>query len=101
MGELITANNGLLPEADKQIAELESLIKKLKEQEEKIKELILQEMEAKGIIKVDTEHLTITYIAETDRETFDTKTFRKDEPEMYDMYVKISKVKPQIRVKLK
>ena len=82
------------------LSTLERMAKMLKAEQDALKEAILNEMEARGLIKVDAEDLTITYIAATDRETFDSKSFRKDHPEEYDRYVKISQVKPSIRVKI-
>ena len=38
--------------------------------------------------------------AETERETFDSKQFKADMPELYDEYVKFSKVKPSVRIKV-
>lgn len=102
--ELIKVDNNialLSAEIGEKIAQFEKQIKMLKEQEEALKAAILAEMEAKGIIKVDNEHLTITYIAETDRETFDTKAFKAEFAELYNEYTKISKVKPSIRIKVK
>lgn len=89
------------PETSKKIAEFETQIKAIKEQEEQLKEMILNEMETKGIIKVETDELIINYIASVDRETFDTKEFRKANQDLYDQYVKFTPVKPSIRIKVK
>ena len=77
-------------------------MKFIKEQEETLKKAIKAEMEAKGILKVqdETNGMTITYIAPTYRETFDSKKFKADNPDMYDEYVKFSPVKSSIRIKL-
>lgn len=85
----------------KQIADFEKKIKLLKEEEEKIKKAILDEMEAKNIIKLENDDLLISYVAPTDRETFDSKTFKLDHQDMYDDYVKMTSVKSSIRVKVK
>lgn len=96
-----TNGNSILDiETSNKIAEFERKIKELKEQEETLKEAIKAEMEAKGILKVEADGITITYIAPTQRETFDTKAFKKDNPEMYDDYVKFSPVKSSIRIKV-
>lgn len=104
MNELITINGNLaiLDGATAQkVAEFEKLAKEVKEKEDELKKAILAEMESKGIIKLDTDDLTITYVAATDRETLDSKTLRTELPDIYDAYVKISPVKSSIRVKLK
>lgn len=102
--ELIKVENDL-PVLDNdtayQIAEFERQIKLLEEQEKKLKQAILDEMEAKGFIKIETDVLTITYVAATDREKFDSKKFRAENPDLYDEYVSMTPVKPSIRIKVK
>ena len=61
----------------------------------------MREMEQKGVVKLDNDVVTITYIAPTDRETFDSKKFKEEQPDMYDEYVKISPVKASVRIKVK
>lgn len=103
MGELITVNGDsflLNPEANSKIAEFERKAKEIKEAEDKLKKAILEEMETKGVIKLETDELTITYIAPTNRETLDSKTLKAELPDIYDSYVKISPVKSSIRVKV-
>ena len=85
----------------KHIAEFERMAKEIKAKEDALKKAILEEMESKGIIKLDTDELTISYVAPTDRETLDTKALREELPDIYDTYVKISPVKSSIRIKLK
>lgn len=83
------------------IAEFEQMAKEIKAKEDELKKAILKEMESKQLIKLDTDNLTITYIAPTERESLDSKTLREELPDIYDAYVKISPVKPSIRIKLK
>ena len=58
-------------------------------------------MEENQVIKLETPDLLISYVASTDRETFDSKTFKADQQDLYDEYVKMSPVKASIRIKLK
>lgn len=83
------------------IAEFEKRVKELKAKEDKLKKLILEEMEAKGIIKLNTDVLSITYVAPTDRESLDSKKLREDLPNVYDAYINIKPVKSSIRIRLK
>lgn len=83
------------------IAEFEQMAKEIKAKEDELKKAILKEMETKQLIKLDTDNLTITYIAPSERESLDSKTLREELPDIYDAYVKISPVKPSIRIKLK
>ncbi len=85
----------------KHIAEFEKMAKDIKAKEDELKKAILAEMESKGIIKLETDELTISYVASTDRETFDSKKLRADNPDLYDEYIRISTVKPSVRIKLK
>ena len=104
MNGLIIRENGLdvlSPETALKLYELETLIKSLKEQEDEIKAAILEEMEWRNIYKVENEAISVTYIAPTTRETFDSKALRKENPDLYDEYCKISPVKASVRVKLK
>ena len=102
--ELIKLDNGqayLEQTIGARLAAFERKAKKIKEAEEKLKMELLQAMERHGITKIESEEISVTYIAETDRETFDSKAFRADNPEEYDKYVRISTVKPSIRLKVK
>ena len=102
--ELIKVENNL-PVLDSdiayQIAEFERQIKLIEDQEKRLKQAILEEMEAKNFIKIDTDVMTITYVAPTDREKFDSKKFREDHADLYDEYVSMIPVKSSIRIKVK
>lgn len=98
----VEQNTALLnPEASSKLAEFERMAKEIKAKQDELKQRILAEMEEHGILKIDTDELTITYVAPTSRETFDSKAFRKDNPDLYDEYVKISTVSASVRMKVK
>lgn len=102
--ELIRVENGLEvldPEVSKTIAEFEKQIKAIKEQEDNLKKAILKEMEQRQIVKMETPDLLISYVAPTDRETFDSKTFKKEHQDLYDEYISMTPVKSNIRIKVK
>ena len=75
--------------------------KKLKEKKEKIRESLLKEMEEKNILKLENENISITYKAPTERETFRTKDFKNDLPDLYDTYVEFTPVKSSLLIKIK
>lgn len=104
MNDLIQVINGV-PSLDggtiKMIAEYEKAMKELKDKEDAIKQAILDEMEVKGILKVDSDDISISYIAPSERESFDSKTFRKEHSDLYDEYIKLIPVKSSIRMKIK
>ncbi len=102
--ELISIKDGnpvLRAEISSQIAEWDRMVKSIEEQDKALKKAILEEMEAKGLIKIETNDLTITYVAPTERERFDSKTFREENPLIYDEYIVMTPVKSSIRVKTK
>lgn len=79
----------------------EETLTALKTDYDELKKKLLQEMEKKNVIKVETGGIRINYIAETDRETFNSKAFRNEHPDLYDEYVTISPVKASVRIKVK
>lgn len=83
------------------LIDLERRIKELKKIQEETRERLLEEMELKGIKKVDTPMLSITYKASYDKESFETKRFREEHPDLYDEYIKISSVKPSVQIEVK
>lgn len=103
MGELVVIKGGVATlegETAEKLASYERALKKLKMQEDTLKAEILAEMEAQGIVKLETEEVSITYIAASDRESFDSKALKADMPEIYDEYIRMSPVKASIRVKV-
>ena len=104
MDKLIRMENEnavLMPSASAMLAEFERQVKEIEAKQKELKQRILEEMESNGILKVETDELTISYIAPTSRESFDSKAFRKDNPDLYDDYVKISQVSASVRLKVK
>lgn len=91
----------LNPTYSKQIAEFEKQAKAIKEAEDKLKAEILSSMEELGIVKIENDDIAISYVAETYRETFDSKSFKVDNEQLYNQYTKISPVKSSIRIKVK
>lgn len=104
MNDLITIHDGkalLDPETSRRIADFERKMKEIQRVEDEIRRAILEEMQEKKISKIETDELLITYIATTDRQTFDTKAFRTDYHDLYDQYIKVTPVKESVRIKLK
>ncbi len=99
--ELITIDGMLSPDVSAQIADFEKQMKTLKQKEDELKKAILKEMEVRNIVKIETPELLVTYIAPTDRESFDSKRFRADFPATYDEYITMSPVKASIRIKVR
>ena len=88
-------------EVCERIISLEKQAKEIKKQQDSMKNEILEAMQKNGVIKIDNEFLKIAFIPEHDVEKFDSKKFKEENPYVYDMYAKISKVKPSIRITVK
>ena len=95
-------NTALLnPEVASKLAEFERMAEDIKNKQNELKQKILMEMEKHGILKIETDELMINYVASYPKEKFDSKAFRKDNPDLYDKYVKISTVAASVRMKVK
>ena len=101
MLQVVEGTAVLAEEAVAKIVQFERMAKQIKDAEDKLKAEILKEMEDKNILSIDSPELRISYVAATQRETFDTKAFRDDFADLYDEYVKIAPVKASIRIKVK
>lgn len=88
-------------EVCEQILSLEKQAKEIKKQQDIMKNEILDAMLKYGVVKIDNEFLKIALVPEHDAEKFDSKKFKEENPDIYDMYAKISKVKPSIRITVK
>lgn len=91
----------LSEEVCEKIVSLEKQAKEIKKQQDNMKAEILDAMQKYGVLKLDNEFLKIILVPEHDAERFDSKTFKDENPDVYDMYVKISEVKPSIRITVK
>ena len=101
MSDLVKIENGqLAPATIETIRNFEIQKKAFDEQYNNFKTELLNAMEQNGIVKFESDNLKISYIAETEREDFDKKQFKADMPDLYDEYVKFTKVKPSIRIKV-
>jgi predicted phage-related endonuclease len=102
--ELITLKDNLAildVETAGKIADFEKMAKEIKTKEDELKKAILEEMQDKDLIKLETDELTISFVAGTEREKLNTKALREELPDIYDTYIEIKPVKPSIRIKLK
>jgi predicted phage-related endonuclease len=106
MADLIRMENGsslLNVDTSNKIAEFQRMLKAIEEKEKALREAIKAEMESKGITQVEDQinGITISYIAPTQKETFNSKKFREENPDLYDEYISFSPVKSYIKIKVK
>lgn len=94
-------NYQLLNIVTSELKMIEEEKKELIRKEKTIREKLLKEMEEKNILKLESENVSITYKAPTERETFRTKDFKKDLPDLYDTYVEFTPVKSSLLIKIK
>ena len=80
---------------------LDKEINRLTALRDELKERLLEEMTEREIIRLESDEVAVTRILGSDRESFDSKTFRKNHPDLYDDYVRITPVKPSLRIKIK
>ena len=102
--ELITVTDGVAildHDTSLALAGFEKRAKEIKEAQERLRESIRSEMLSKGIKKIETDDLIITFKDAYDRETFKSADFRADHPDIYDHYIKISPVKSSVSISLK
>lgn len=104
MESLIKIEGGIVEASEQlinQALEIKFLEEKLKAKKDALTLTLLEEMRDNEIKKIETPDVIISYVDESEREVFDSKKFREDYPDMYDEYVRFSKVKASVRIKAK
>ena len=83
------------------LAMLEADVKKKTEELKTIKDGLCKLMLDKGIKRFTTPVMQLTTVTPAPKQTFDSKKFKDDYPELYSQYLKTSEVKPSIRITFK
>jgi len=83
-----------------ELAHFELKVKQLTDLIKARREAILNEMLEKGIKSYEIDGVKYTAVEPTTKETFDSKKFKEDNPELYSKYKKTSQVKASLRVKV-
>lgn len=91
----------LSAEVTAQIVGIEKQIADLKAKEDEMKSAIKDAMVKSGIVKIENDSITISYIAPTTQERIDTKELKADLPQIYNTYCKISDKADYIKIKVK
>ena len=81
--------------------DLEMEVKAKTEELKRIKEGLCSMMVERNIVSFSTPILKLTRVTPKPRESFDTKRFAQEHPELYKEYVKIGNVTPSIRITYK
>jgi hypothetical protein len=85
-----------------QETELANMLIGVKIQEDKIKaarQSLMSSMEKHGVVKYENDLISISYVGESIRKVVDNQKLKDDG--LYDEYVKESRIKPSVRIKLK
>ena len=107
MDGIIKFENGKLAQQTVDyITTVEAQMKAIKEQYDAFKNKLLQAMEQNGFVKIESElpngeKIRINYIAESTSETFDSKQFKADMPDLYNEYEKITNKKAYVKIAVK
>lgn len=104
MNDIIVMKNGIAVLNDEfctHMIAVKEQLKMLKEVDDANNEMFLEAMEKNGLIKFENDEIVVNYIAPTDRETFNTKKFKEDCPQVYDEYCTMKPVKASVRIKVK
>lgn len=90
-----------LTDIERSIVEIKTRLAQAEEQKKSLTEALYREMDARGVYKLDSPTLSITRIADTTVETFDSKSFRSDHPELYGKYLREIPRKGYVKIALK
>jgi len=90
-----------ITERERALADIESAKKSLEAQIKDYREKLKQAMVEQGVTKFENDYIRINYIEETTRKRIDSKKLKAEKPEIYNNYLKESKIKDSVRVKIK
>ena len=83
------------------LIDIKTLVETLEQEEKDIKATLMTQFVEEEVTKIETNIADVTYIAETTKLTFDSKTFKEAHPELYTEFQKEGKVAANMRVKIK
>jgi hypothetical protein len=83
------------------IKEVKLSQKKAELEAERLKEELIMAMEKQGIKKFENDNIRITYKAEYEKNTFDSKQFKIERPDLYNEYLKKQTVGATVLITLK
>jgi hypothetical protein len=90
-----------LAEIEDYLADFKARAKAMEDEKAKLTEGLLDIMEQRNVKTYKTDRLTLTRIDAHTSPKFDSTTFKRDYPQMYERYVKESQVKRSLRIAIK
>lgn len=103
MNELVKIeNNEIVINEDfkEKLINFEKLKKEIEYQSNVLKEELIDLMPKLGKTTLPLNGIVITYRKATTRKSFDSKAFQRDNPTIYEEYLKESEVSPSISIKV-
>lgn len=96
-------NNQLtyLIEIEKVIKHYENMKKEAETQAQEMRVALLNEMEKNGVKTFENDNIKITYVAPSVRKNIDSSRLKKEEPIIYEKYLKDTNVKASLKITLK
>lgn len=101
MNELIAKDGTLAAEAKAQLIFLERSEKTIKKQKEEFRASLQKAMEKYNVRSIKDDDLTVTYIPEDYKESFDSKKFKEENEKLYNKYTSLKSKKAYITVSVK
>lgn len=84
-----------------QISAISKQKKELEDKEKGVRAALEAAMGQFGIKSFENDILKVTYVAPTIKTTIDSKALKKDHPNVYEKYAKVSNVKASVRITVK
>ena len=85
----------------KSIIRLKKQLESAEQKMESVREKLIELFEQQNIIKWEADGMTVTYIAPTETHTIDSAKLKRELPQVYDRYQKVSKKKATVRITVK
>lgn len=90
-----------LIEIEKVIKHYEKMKKEAETQAQEMRVALLNEMEKNGVKTFENDNIKITYVAPSVRKNIDSSRLKKEEPIIYEKYLKDTNVKASLKITLK
>ena len=85
----------------KSIIRLKKQLEKAEQKMDNVRQKLIELFEQQNIIQWKTDNITVTYIAPTEMHTIDSSKLKRELPQVYEKYQKISKKKATVRITVK
>jgi predicted phage-related endonuclease len=82
-------------------AALQQRKQELIEKDNEVRSAIKEAMIKNNVKKFDSDNLTITLVAASERKSLDTARIKEEEPDVYERYLKVTPVAASVRIKVK